>query len=861
MKTTQFLFICIHSLLLLAVSFDGQSQTTTICGGSVPDGWVTISVNGNCGANSTEISRTIQDVSGMSPGSTVTICGDPAPPAGWVTMSVNGNCGFDGSYISRTIKKVEGYTAESQMTICDSPAPAGWVTTSINGSCGFDGSYLSRTIKRISDLPSGTVFNDPVCGDLAPEGWITKSVNGNCGYNSAYIARTIKKIEGMAPGTEEEICGDLPPVGWITLTVNSNCGYNSSYLFRKIKKIDGLPSDTELDICGDLPPANWVTLSVSGNCGLNSAYIARKIKKVTCMPVGTFLTICGNDAIPNGWVIDSQNGNCGFNGTYSSRTIKKISGNPTQVSISGPQNTNICSGTSVSLSASNCSGGTIIWSTGAQGASINVAPTTTTDYSATCTQGECSSTSNTITITVSSPDVQVSPNASTCTGGSATLSASGCNGTYQWFNSSTSTSVLSNSSVYNTPPLNSNTTYYVNCMIGNCQSSRKSIFVTVSGSTSQPNSTGQTICAGTSTILTATDCSGTFKWYSSTTSSTVLASTANYTTPVLNSNTTYYVSCTVGSCESARTATLVTVTAAPGTPNSTGQTICSGKTVILTATGCSGSYKWFSSNTSTAILASTASYTTPVLNSTTTYYVSCTVSNCESTRKATLVTVNPTPGIPNSTPQTICSGKTATLTATGCSGTYKWYSSNTSTTILASTAGYTTPVLNNNTTYYVSCTVTNCESARKATLVTVNPTPVAPTASASGTAICNGQSVTLTATGCSGTVTWSNGASGSSISVGTTGTYAAKCTVNGCISVNSNVLTITSGNSGAPDNLTLSGTATAGVKAANKTITSTQVIPNGVNTTYNAGNNIILNPPFNATTGSIFKVEIKGCGS
>lgn len=33
-------------LLLLAISFDGHSQTTTICGGDVHDGWVTTSVNG-----------------------------------------------------------------------------------------------------------------------------------------------------------------------------------------------------------------------------------------------------------------------------------------------------------------------------------------------------------------------------------------------------------------------------------------------------------------------------------------------------------------------------------------------------------------------------------------------------------------------------------------------------------------------------------------------------------------------------------------------------------------------------------------------------------------------------------------------
>ncbi|RFS13990.1 3-coathanger stack domain-containing protein [Emticicia sp. C21] len=707
MKTTQVLFLSLFTFLFMAISFDGQSQTQTICGGSVPDGWVTISVNGTCGG--TDISRTIEYLGSKSPGHQMGICGDPTP-AGWVTISINGYCASEingTKFVGRTIKKVEGLTTENDLTICGDPAaPEGWVTVGFNGNCySLDGfNYESRNIKRVGGLSTGTELD--ICGDLPPAGWVTKSVSGYCGPSSNYISRRILKIEGMAAGTELDICDENahPPAGWLTKSINGNCGFNSTYIARHIIKADGLPSDTELDICGDLPPAGWVTLTIGGNCGPNSAYIARHIKKVTCMPVNSIITICGDNSFPEGWVNVGQTGSIcsSFGGnTFYANEIKKISGYPTlpAITISGPSNTTICSGQSVTLSASNCSWGTVKWSTGAQGASITVYPTTTTSYTATCSQGECSNTSNTIAITVTTVDVQVSPNASACAGKSVTLTASGCSLNYQWFTSNTSNTPIAYSSSYTTPALNSQTTYYVNCKNGNCESAKKSITVNIIAAPNQPNSTGQTICAG----------------------------------------------------------------------------------------------------------------------------------------------------------------KTATLTATGCAGTYKWYSSNTSTTILASTASYTTPVLNSNTTYYVSCTV-SCESSRKATTVTIGPSPTAPTASASGTAICNGQSVTLTATGCGGTVTWSNGLSGSSISVNTTGTYAAKCTVNGCISPNSNVLTITSGVSGAPENLTLSGTATAGVRTANKTITSTQVIPNGVNTTYNAGKNVVLNPPFNANTGSTFKIEIKGCG-
>ncbi len=72
--------------------------------------------------------------------------------------------------------------------------------------------------------------------------------------------------------------------------------------------------------------------------------------------------------------------------------------------------------------------------------------------------------------------------------------------------------------------------------------------------------------------------------------------------------------------------------------------------------------------------------------------------------------------------------------------------------------------------------------------------PAAPNISASPNSISSGGSATLSASGCSGgTVNWSNGASGGSTSVSPTSTtsYTATCTVSGCMSANSNTVTIT----------------------------------------------------------------------
>ena len=76
--------------------------------------------------------------------------------------------------------------------------------------------------------------------------------------------------------------------------------------------------------------------------------------------------------------------------------------------------------------------------------------------------------------------------------------------------------------------------------------------------------------------------------------------------------------------------------------------------------------------------------------------------------------------------------------------------------------------------------------------------PAAPTVSANPSSINAGQSSTLSASGCGGSVTWSNGQTGNSISVSPTQTsnYTATCSSNGCTSGNSNTATVTVGGGG-----------------------------------------------------------------
>ncbi|RFS17061.1 3-coathanger stack domain-containing protein [Emticicia sp. C21] len=118
---------------------------------------------------------------------------------------------------------------------------------------------------------------------------------------------------------------------------------------------------------------------------------------------------------------------------------------------------------------------------------------------------------------------------------------------------------------------------------------------------------------------------------------------------------------------------------------------------------------------------------------------------------------------------------------------------------------------------------------------------------------CEGKIYTLSATNCAGTITWSTGATTNSIQVNNGGTYTATCTINNETSSVSNSIVVT------PNTVNLNGNATNGTNQAVNHITSTQIIPTGINTTYQAGKSISLQGTFHAQMGSVFKAEIKGC--
>jgi Secretion system C-terminal sorting domain/Ig-like domain CHU_C associated len=307
-------------------------------------------------------------------------------------------------------------------------------------------------------------------------------------------------------------------------------------------------------------------------------------------------------------------------------------------------------------------------------------------------------------------------------------------------------------------------TYYVSQTLIDCESPRTAVAVTVNPIPDAPTAPEQPFC-GPSTVAGLMVTTGTApKWYVAETGGIALEATAAIATG------TYYVSQTVGGCESARTAVAVTVNPIPAAPTVDNvQTFCTAATVAdLEATG---DVHWYTAPTGGTALEDTA----VIAEGTSIYYVSQTVSGCESTsRSAVAVQLTITPA-PVAAAQSFCGNGTVSQLATAGIAP-KWYNAATGGTALEGTAALASG------NYYVSQTINGCESARTMVAVTVNEIPAAPTASAQ--AICGSGIVSELNVTTGANPQWYMAGTGGTVLAGNTalatGSYYVSQTVNGC---------------------------------------------------------------------------------
>lgn len=151
---------------------------------------------------------------------------------------------------------------------------------------------------------------------------------------------------------------------------------------------------------------------------------------------------------------------------------------------------------------------------------------------------------------------------------------------------------------------------------------------------------------------------------------------------------------------------------------------CDSSSITLQATTNIGTINWYTNSSGGTPIHSGTSFTTPILTTTTTYYVDSFPAGCTSgTRTAVTATVNQVPTITINPTTPICEGNTASITASTTIGTISWFDSMTSTTPIATGSSFVTPILTTDATYFAEANNNGCFSTRVSVSVSVNPIP------------------------------------------------------------------------------------------------------------------------------------------
>jgi gliding motility-associated-like protein len=500
----------------------------------------------------------------------------------------------------------------------------------------------------------------------------------------------------------------------------------------------------------------------------------------------TFVT--GNISANTSYYVEASNTTTGCTNNGGRRKVDiSITAPPAAPTLSATQSS-ICSGGTVSLSVNNpVAGTTYNWYTTAAGTTpvftgttytINNITTNASYFVEAVNASSCASSSRTqTTITVlpvpGVPQIQLTGGGnSVCLGSQARLRIVNpdANLVYRWYSAATNGTLLFTGTVYNTPALTANRTFYVEAAnAGNCTSSaRASITINITPLPPDPVLTANnvTVCLGsTATLAVSAPQAGIiYRWYSSPAQTAVLFEGPLYTTGPITANTTYYVSATNASgCTSDNlTSAQVTVQSAPPAPViANGNTVqtCTGSnvTLIIDDPEATETYRWYTTATGGNPVFTGTSFTINNVQGNVTYYAEARSNNggCNSSaRTQVTINVNPVPATPvvtaqgGSTTPSVCANSSAVLTATSTTPnvTFRWYTAANGGAVIHTGATYTTPNLSANTTYYVEalsnaggCT----SSARGSITITITQPPATPVASDAVVEVCTGNRATL----------------------------------------------------------------------------------------------------------------------
>lgn len=768
-----------------------SAASTTICSGSS----TTLSYSLTNAANTGTTSAV------WSPGGATTT-GITVNSTNVYSVQVSNGCGSNTSTISVSTVPVPSITISAQSLTACPQATVGITANSNVGNYSWSNPVSTNPAVVLSSntTTTGIVTTSNVCGSdtktytltitPSPTVSVDNANAGICAGQSVTITATSNAATyTWSPGGINTNTISLGTAGVYTVSSSNVCGSASATVDVSVQSLPTLSlTSSSPSMCAT---GQTVTLSASGSAG---SYLWSD-------GANTFSTSVTSPGVYTATVTTSS---CGT--AVSSVTVGTIP-LPT-VSISAPSAT-LCNGSSLTFTA-NASSGNYLWSDGTTTQTISVS----TSSIAVTTTNVCGSAQATQTISIIPvPTVSVSSaSVALCSGQTATIQASSNTSvTYSWSTGgNNSAEVLGTAGVYTVSVSNA------------CGSASETVAVTTGTAPSISATATQTVlCGSQSATLTVSGSPGSVLWSNSaTTNSIVVNAAGNYSVTVSNS------------CGTATAAVLIQTDNIPVINATASQTLlCGSQTATLAVTGSTGSVLWSNSATTNStvvsaagtysvavtnvcgtgtaavtvttsaqpsisivptrtllcgnqsslltltgsqgnIIWSTSATSSPITVNTAGVYSATLTNACGTATADVSITASPNPTVSINPPSAaLCSGHTATLTATGNTGNYSW-----------STGDNTNTIYTNNTGVY-TVSVTNACGTKTASVTVVPLSFPSLTLTATSNSICPGETATLTVSGGVPLVTgspliygWSNSASTGSVVTTSGGTITVSNT-------------------------------------------------------------------------------------
>lgn len=652
--------------------------------------------------------------------------------------STDGTCTSTRTAVLATVNATPSITSTSPSQVCDS----GTVTLGATTNAGTLNWYSSASGGSV--LGTGNSFTTPSISTTTT--YYVEAVNGSCTSVRVPVVATVNTTPTITSTTDATICGQ----GGGTLYATASAG-----------------------------TVYWYSVATGG----------------TAFYTGTSLPVSGGSYTYYAEAID--------NGCASTRVPVVYTYIPIPV-ITSVTPASRCDAGTVTLGATTDSG-TVNWYDAPTGGNLvgtgtsftTPILTSTATYYVESSSASCTTLTRTaVTATVNEQPVITSTTpASRCGDGNVTLQATASIGTIYWYNAPTGGTLVATGGTFITPVLGTTTIYYVEVVNGTCSSARTAVQATVYAAAVITSTTPASRCDAGTLILSATASNGTISWYDAPTGGNVVATGTSFTTPILTSTTTYYVEAQNGDCVSSRTAITATVNEQPVLTSTTPASRCGDGSVTLQATASIGTIYWYNAPTGGTLVATGGTFTTPVLGTTTTYYVEVVNGTCSSARTAVVATVYAVSVITSTTPDSRCDVGTLTLSATSSNGVISWYDAPIGGNLVGTGTSFTTPVLISTTTYYVEAQNGDCVSPR--TAVTASIAPISAPSGLANQTYCDGETVDLIEVSGSNIIWYDAPSGGNVIASGTPivsgATYYASQTANGCESISRLAVTMTLG--------------------------------------------------------------------